>query len=175
MKIIKYLLYIFYLILQRKKKKEWDRFLPLGELLIERRDKAKLLGFGKGTTIHDSSHVYGNVEIGQNTFVGPFTILDGTGGLRIGSFCSISTGVQIYSHDTVNYAISGGKDPYEYNTVVIEDNCYIGPNAVIQSGITIKKGTIVGANSFVNKNFPENSKIAGSPANLINYNSKKSN
>ena len=139
----------------------------MNELLIDRSKKAKLIGFGKGTTIHDSSHVYGDVEIGENTWIGPFTILDGTGGLKIGSYCSISTGVQIYSHNTVKYAISGGIKPYEYKSVEIEDNCYIGPNTVIQSGVVVKKGTSIGANSFVNKSFPCDSKIAGNPAKLI--------
>ena len=37
---------------------------------------------------------------------------------------------------------SGGEKPYEYAPVVIEDNCYIGPNSVIQE-VTIKKGTII--------------------------------
>ena len=37
----------------------------------------------------------------------------------------------------------------------------------VAKGIKISKGTIVGANSFVNKSFPPNSKIAGNPAKLI--------
>lgn len=146
---------------------KFHRSLPFMELLISREKKAKLLNFGVGTTIHDSSHVYGNVKVGKNTWIGPFTILDGSGGLKIGSNCSISAGVQIYSHDSVSWAVSGGKSPYDYQEVTIENNCYIGPNSIIQSGVIIKKGTIVGANSFVNKTFPAGSKIAGNPAHLI--------
>ena len=93
--LIKQLVYLIYVFFQKKKKRKWNRYLPMNELFIDRIKKAKLIGFGKGTTIHDSSHVYGKVEIGENTWVGPFTILDGTGGLKIGSYCSISTGVQI--------------------------------------------------------------------------------
>ena len=146
---------------------KFNRSLPFMELLISREKKAKLLNFGVGTTIHDSSHVYGNVKVGENTWIGPFTILDGSGGLTIGSNCSISAGVQIYSHDSVSWAVSGGNSSYDYQEVTIEDNCYIGPNSIIQSGVIIKKGTIVGANSFVNKSFPAESKIAGNPAHLI--------
>tara|TARA_B110000977_G_scaffold197692_1_gene280861 strand:+ start:3308 stop:3703 length:396 start_codon:yes stop_codon:yes gene_type:complete len=104
---------------------------------------------------------------GENTWIGPFTILDGSGGLLIGSNCTISAGVQIYSHDTVEWAISGGKKPYEYNRVVIEDNCYVGPNSIIQSGVILKSGTIVGANSFVNNSFLKGSKTLGNPAKSI--------
>jgi len=153
--------------LQQHKKAKYNRYLPLNELLIDRNKKAKLLRFGAGTTIHDSSHVYGDVTVGENTWIGPFTILDGTGDLSIGSNCSISAGVQIYTHDTVKWAVSGGSQPYEYENVVIEDNCYIGPNSIIGKGVTLKSGTIVGANSFVNKSFPQGSKIAGNPAKQI--------
>lgn len=148
-------------------KKNYNRVLPVNELISNRWEKAKYLGFGENTSIYDSSLVLGDVEVGENTWIGPFTVLDGSGGLKIGSNCSISSGVQIYSHDSIDWAISGGKSSYTYASTEIGDNCYIGPNTIIAKGIKIGTGTIVGANSFVNKSFPENSKIAGSPAKII--------
>jgi acetyltransferase-like isoleucine patch superfamily enzyme len=149
------------------KKEKFNRVLPISELLQDRWEKANFLNFGKGSSIYDSSFVYGDVKVGENTWVGPFTVLDGSGGLEIGASCSISAGVQIYSHDTVQSAISGGVEEYEYSKTIIEDYCYIGPNTIIAKGVHLKKKTIVGANSFVNKSFEENSKIAGNPAKLI--------
>src|ERR1700741_4941899 len=90
-----------------------NRVLPLNEVLTDRWKKAAYLGFGKGTSIYDSSVVFGNVKVGDNTWVGPFTILDGPGDLTIGSHCSISAGVHIYTHDTVQWAVSGGKEKAE--------------------------------------------------------------
>lgn len=153
--------------LRLKKRKEFNRVLPIADLLQDRWEKARFLGFGNKTSIYDSSYVFGDVKVGENTWIGPFTILDGSGGLTIGSNCSISAGVQIYSHDTVNSAISGGKEPYEYAPTIIEDNCYLGPNTIVAKGVHLKKGTIVGANSFVNKSFEAGAKIAGSPAKSI--------
>ena len=148
-------------------KNKFNRSLPLNELFTNRWEKASFLGMGKNTSIYDSTIVLGNVIVGENTWIGPFCILDATGGLKIGSNCSVSAGVQIYSHDTVKWAVSGGILPYEYNETIIEDNCYIGPNTIIAKGVTIGKGSIIGANSFVNKSFPQASKIAGSPAKNI--------
>ncbi len=148
-------------------RKQHNRVLPANELFSNRWEKAQYLGFGTGTSIYDSSMVFGDVKIGNDTWVGPFTILDGSGGLSIGSNCSISAGVQIYSHDSVKWATSGGKDSYEYSSVVIEDNCYIGPNTIISRGVTIGKGSIVGCNSYVNQSCPPHSKIAGSPAKPV--------
>jgi acetyltransferase-like isoleucine patch superfamily enzyme len=145
-------------------KNKFNRVLPISELISDRWEKAKFLKFGDGTSIYDSSLVLGNVSVGSNTWIGPFTILDGTGGLTVGNNCSISAGVQIYSHDTVKWATSGGKEQYEYAQVIIGNNCYIGPNTIISKGVTLGEGCIVGCNSFVNKSYPSNSKIAGSPA-----------
>lgn len=144
-----------------------DRSLPFADILFDRWDRANFLGFGEGTSIYDSSYVFGTVNIGINTWVGPFVILDGSGGLEIGDNCSISASVQIYSHDSVQWATSGGTSPYEYASTKIGNSCYIGPNSIIAKGVTIGDGCIIGANSFVNKSFDEKSKIAGNPAKLI--------
>ncbi|MCK9236127.1 MAG: acyltransferase [Bacteroidales bacterium] len=154
--------------LRHQKKKRFDRVLPVNELITDRWEKARYLGFGKGTSVYDNSYIFGNVKVGINTWIGPYTILDGSGGLSIGNNCSLSAGVQIYTHDTVNWAITGGKADYEYAKTKIGDNVYIGPNSIIAKGVKIGNGCIIGANSFVNKSFPDDSKIAGTPAKKIN-------
>lgn len=143
------------------------RVLPFGDYVSDRWDKARALGFGDGTSVYDSCHVFGEVIVGQDTWIGPFTILDGTGGLRIGSNCSISAGVQIYSHDTVQWAKTGGQAPYEYAPTVIGNNCYIGPNTVVGKGVTIGSGAVVGANSLVLSDIPAGSTAHGNPARAV--------
>lgn len=147
---------------------KYKRVLPLNELFTDRWEKASFLGFGKGTSIYDSAIVIGNVQVGSNTWIGPYTLLDGSGSLKIGDNCSISAGVQIYTHDTVLWAVSGGKEPYTYTPTEIGNNCYLGPNVVISKGVIIGDNTIIGANSFVNKSFPMGSKVGGNPAKELN-------
>lgn len=150
-----------------KLKEAYNRMLPFGDYVSDRWEKADALGFGEGTSIYDSAHVFGNVGVGKNTWIGPFVILDGSGQLSIGNNCSISAGVQIYSHDTVDWANSGGAVSYAYAPTKIEDNCYLGPNAIVAKGVTLGKGCTVGAQSFVKDSFPAGSRLAGCPARLI--------
>jgi acetyltransferase-like isoleucine patch superfamily enzyme len=146
---------------------KWKRTLPFGDYFVDRWEKARLLGFGKGSSIYDSSLVIGDVKVGEQTWIGPFTILDGSGGLEIGSFCSISAGVQIYTHDTVKWAISGGKMDPERAPTKIGSRCYIGPNTIIAKGVTIGDECIIGANSLILNDIPSRSKAGGIPCRVI--------
>lgn len=146
------------------KRKEFKRVLPFGDYMSDRFEKAKYLGFGEGTSIYDNVIVIGDVKVGKNTWIGPNVVLDGSGGLFIGSNCSISAGVQIYSHDSVNWAISGGSEKYQYGKTVIGDNCYIGPNTIVSKGIEIGNNSVIGANSYVSSSLPPGSKAFGNPA-----------
>ena len=58
--------------------------------------------------------------------------------------------------------------------IVIEDDCFIGANAVIMGDIRVGKHSVVGANSVVTKDVPAFSVVAGIPAKVIKqYNHKK--
>jgi acetyltransferase-like isoleucine patch superfamily enzyme len=149
-------------------KEKYDRSLSFQDGLFDRFERAKRLGFAEDASIYNSALVFGNVKAGVKTWIGPYVILDGSGGnIEIGNYCSISAGVHIYTHDSVMWALSGGKDPYSKGAVKIGSKTYIGAHSIIKSGVNIGKMCVVGANSFVNKIFEDNSIIAGSPARKI--------
>jgi acetyltransferase-like isoleucine patch superfamily enzyme len=156
-----------YRALRAETRERWGRDLSLDELLSDRWERARALGFGEGASIYASSLVYGEVEVGADTWIGPFTLLDGTGGLRIGRNCSISAGVQIYTHDTVRWAVSGGSAEYEHAPVEIGDCCHIGAQTVVAKGVTIGPRSVVGACAFVNRDVPAQTIAAGVPCRPI--------
>ena len=51
--------------------------------------------------------------------------------------------------------------------IIIEDDVWIGRNAIVMPGIKIGKGSIIGAGSVVTRNVESFSVVGGVPAKLI--------
>lgn len=148
-------------------KRDYNRSLPFNELLFDRWKRAKELGFGVGTSIYDNSLVFGDIQVGENCWIGPFTILDGSGGLKIGNHCTISSGVHIYSHDNIKQTLTSGKVPIERKSVRIGNNTYVGPNTIISKGVKIGDFCVIGAQTFVKSDIPDYSIVVGQPGKKI--------
>lgn len=155
-----------YFFLRSRMKKRYNRQVSLGDLFTDRWEKAKFLGFGEGTSCYDNVLVLGEVKVGINTWIGPNVILDGSGSLEIGDYCSISAGVQIYTHDSVDWSVTLGVAPKILASTKIGNGVYIGPQVVIQKGVTIGDRAIIGAMSFVNKDVKSGEKFFGIPARI---------
>ena len=149
-------------------KLQFQRSLPFQDAMFDRWDRADSLGFSRGSSIYNSSLVFGEVSVGEASWIGPYTILDGSGGLlEIGSFCCISSGVHIYTHDTVRWALSGGIADKHAAPVSIGNCVYVGSQSIIAAGVTIGERSVVAANSFVNKDVAPQTVVGGNPARLI--------
>lgn len=150
---------------QRAKMYEkFNRHVSINDLLSDRWETAEFYGFGKGTSCYNNVLILGDVRVGKNTWIGPNVVLDGTAGLEIGDHCSISAGVQIYTHNTVNWSTSLGIESVDTAPTKIGSGVYIGPNSIIQMGVTIEDKSVIGAMSFVNKDVLRNSTVFGCPA-----------
>ncbi len=149
-------------------RKDYNRVLPSGEYIFNRFDKAAYLGFGQNSSIYDTSVVMGDIEVGENVWIGPYTLLEGSNArLKIGNYVSIDAGVMIYTHDSTRKYISGGVSPVIKGDVTIGDNTVIGTMSMIGCGVTIGSKCVIGAHSFVNCDIPDNSIAAGVPAKII--------
>lgn len=146
---------------------KYKRINPLLENIFDWKEKGERLFGGKNITVYETCSIAGDVKIGDNTWVGPYTALDGNGGLKIGKGCSISSHVNIVTHDSVKWALSGGKVPYEYQPIAIGDHCFIGTAAMITKGVTIGNHCLIGAGAVVTKNIPDNSIVFGVPGEVV--------
>ncbi|OEK05215.1 acyltransferase [Roseivirga misakiensis] len=146
---------------------KFGRVNPFVEDLTDWKERgAYLFGEGKNITVYNTASLCGDVKVGDNTWIGPYTAIDGTAGVKIGSFCSISSGVQIVTHDSVKYALSGGKVPYELGPIQIGNNCFIGTNAMVTKGVTIGDHCLIGAGAIVTSDIPSYSIAVGIPARV---------
>lgn len=160
-------LFALHRVLRDEIKERWNRSVPFADELFDRWERASFLGFGKGSSIYDSSLVLGDVRVDEGTWIGPFTVLDGRGGLFIGRYCDISSGVHLYSHDTVKRALTGGRASEVRKHTRIGDFCYIGPMSIVTHGVTVGEHCVIGANSFVRQDVPAFTIAAGNPARNI--------
>ncbi|GFF49848.1 putative acetyltransferase C18B11.09c [Aspergillus udagawae] len=107
-----------------------------------------------------------NIIIGRDCFINwNLTVLD-TSLIVIGDRVQIGTNVSIITagHDT---SILSRRKFVEFgHPVFIEDDCWIGANAVILPGVRIGQGSTIGAGSIVTKDIPPFSVAVGTPCRV---------
>lgn len=130
----------------------------------------------------------GYIEIGSNVTMARNTVLGCKGGhITIGANANIGISSVIHSEKSVEigkdvlissfcYIIGGGKHEFERTDVPIiaqgiippvgvklEDNVWLGANVMVNDGVTIQSGSVVGTSSLVNKSLDKNSVSYGVP------------
>ena len=124
---------------------------------------------------------YGHVELGNYVSIsGPGTILHSVNGkIKIGSFSSIAENVSIqeFNHDMKKpttaavqlyfFSHQFEKDAVTKGDVVLDEDVWVGSNAVILSGVHVGRGAIIGAGAVVTKDVPAYSIVGGNPAKII--------
>jgi putative colanic acid biosynthesis acetyltransferase WcaF len=133
-----------------------------------RRFLLRLFGarIGNGVIIRPSVTVTypWKVSIGDHSWIGDDVVLYSLGEIEIGSNAVISQKSYLCaaSHDynKEDFPIWGKK-------ITIEDECWLATDVYVAPGITIGKGTVVGARSSVFKDLPAGKVCVGSPAKPI--------
>lgn len=147
---------------------EYHRVLPVGELIFNRFDKAEYMNAGEGSSIYDASVIMGDVKIGKHVWIGPFTMLEGTNApIRIGDYTCVGTGTSIFTHNSVENILSGGKCQVKSGEVTIGACTFIASHCMIDHSVHIGDHCVIAANSFVRTDVPEYSIVAGTPARVI--------
>lgn len=112
--------------------------------------------------------ISGNPVIGEGTWIGAFTVIDGSGGLTIGRGVDVSSGVHIYTHSSAKRCVSlRAYDQVDRAPVWIEDGVFIGANATILMGVSIGKGALIAAGAVVTKDVAPYAIVAGVPATIV--------
>lgn len=126
---------------------------------------------------------YPQYEFGEGTYSSNLKVYSWHEGatLRIGSYCSLADGVQIYlggEHNmdwVTTYPFSvlwkaGRKIPGHPKTkgnVIIGSDVWIGRESMIMSGVAVGHGAVIGARSLVTGDVSPYAVVAGNPAREI--------
>jgi acetyltransferase-like isoleucine patch superfamily enzyme len=155
-------------VLRRRMKAKHHRHVPTGEHLNDRWELAAEYGFGPGTSVYDSCVILGDVRVGRDCWIGPYTILDGNfARLEIGDGVDVGAGTHIYTHNTIERALTGRVAPVFSRDTRIGSCCFIAPHTVIAPGTVLGDHCFVAAGSYVEGVFPAYSWIAGNPAKKL--------
>lgn len=114
--------------------------------------------------------IAGTPDIGQDVWIGAFTLIDGLGGLKIGRGCNISSGAQILSHSTARRCVTERKHPdVDRKATELGEFVFVGANAVVQMGAKIGDHSIIGAGAVVLEDavVPPYSLVVGVPARVV--------
>jgi acetyltransferase-like isoleucine patch superfamily enzyme len=128
--------------------------------------------FHTGFRLHCSHNrdQLGFFRIGTRCLVEAYVVMDASGGgITIGDHALIGQMVTIHagSHrfdDPDRLIIEHGTT---HEGVVIEDDCWIGAKASILDGVTIGRGSVIGAGAVVTRTIPPYSVAVGNPARVI--------
>lgn len=121
----------------------------------------------------------GHIQIGDDTSIQDRCIL--LGDITIGRYCSFAANIYISSgrhyfdlkpswliKDQDKLVASDKQLASSHSKpVIIEDDCWLGINVVVMSGVTIGKGAVIGANTVVTQDVEPYSVVAGAPAKLV--------
>jgi acetyltransferase-like isoleucine patch superfamily enzyme len=123
-----------------------------------------------GKNIYLGTWSRGKITVGNNSYIGRWTIILAYESVSIGNDCLIAPGCHITD---VNHGIASGelirKQPLVSKEIQIGNNVWIGSGCSILPGVTIGDCAVVGARSVVTHDVPANAIAAGTPTKIIRY------
>jgi len=114
-----------------------------------------------------SKNLFANLTIGDDCYIGRDCIIDLMGIIQIGNNVTISHRAILNTHT------NAGKSPVSKNRlkntvggISISDGAYLGLNVTVLESVTIGENCIIGANSLVNNDIPDNVIAYGIPCSV---------
>lgn len=108
-----------------------------------------------------------NIKVGKRFFANHNCVILDANKVDIGDYVMIGPNVQIAAACHPLNAQERREGLEFSKPIKIEDDVWIGASAIILPGVTIGKGSVIGAGSVVTKDVPPDVVVAGNPAKII--------
>ena len=133
------------------------------------------LVLGEESWIAGHALVRGDVEFGAHSTVNPYAMISGK--VRCGDGVRIASHVSIvgFNHGFDDPSVPIYKQRHESLGITIEDDVWIGANAVVLDGVTVGKGAVIAAGAVVSKDVPPLAIVGGVPARVVRYRGQSAN
>ena len=130
----------------------------------------RLFSLGQNSVVESYScinNAVGDVIIGDHTRIGIHNTIIGP--VTIGSHVNLAQGITVtaLNHNFSDTTRRIDEQGISTNPVTIEDDVWIGANAVILPGVTIGQHAVVAAGAVVTADVPANTVVGGVPARII--------
>lgn len=110
----------------------------------------------------------GSITLGNHVRINQGSVLVAYDQMTIGDDCLIG---EYCSIRDANHGIELNAlmrtQPHTHAPIIISNNCWIGRGVTILKGVHVYQGCVIGANSVVTKNIPDQSISVGIPAKVI--------
>lgn len=120
---------------------------------------------GEWTTLHDNCLLLSTAgaQIGAHCWFGQNCVIDGSGGIRIGTGVRVGMYSQLWSHVAAGERLEGCT-LFAEREIVIEDDVWLVGTCIVASGVTLGRRLVALIGSNITKSFPADMVIAGVPA-----------
>lgn len=144
---------------------KFEDFSEIHGLCTEGLNFGDYVTISRGVMIRPSSYYGGDygvgLTMGEHSSIGPYGYVGCSGKITIGKNVMFGPKCSLFAENHVfsNKESSIKSQGVQQKGITIEDDCWIGSNVTILDGVTIGKGSVIGAGTLVTKDVPAGSVV----------------
>jgi acetyltransferase-like isoleucine patch superfamily enzyme len=132
-------------------------------------NNVRIREFGWVQVTSHLTHPGEGLEVGDDTYIGPHSVLGAGGSVRIGRDVTVGAYVQILAenHNFADPRVAINEQGVTRRGITIDDGCWLGNSVIVLDGVHVGPRAVIGAGSIVTHDVPADAVAVGNPARVI--------